>query len=480
MTPRILIAFTFLLTFTGCTVGPHYTPSQVVSPPAFAPQPAGVASAPTFGGTVDLNWWDSFHDAELSSLIHRLAKQNLDIQAAAERVLEARAVRKIAHSASLPQIGANASYVRNRASPNGFLELITPAPGAPLDYNLFSDALQSSWDLDLFGRLRRLTEAAGAESDAAVEDRRGLVLAAAAELAQDYMQLRGAQAREAVLRESLDIASRGLALVEDQFANGVATKADVAIAEAQRDSILALLPPVETEKASLINAIGDLLALEPRALDGELRAPASQPPVPLRVPVGLPGELVRRRPDVREAEAMLHAATAETGAAVASFYPDITLTGVAGTQGLQSGNIFDFPSRYYAAGPMLNLPLFTGGQLKGTLELRKAQQREAGLHFRQTVLVAWREADDAMTAYVQAQKQRDAIAEAVGKDEAALRSAGETFAQGAADQRTVLTATAALLESRQALTAATTQVDTTLVGLYRALGGGWETLEVIH
>ncbi len=464
---------------TGCTVGPKYTPPKVASAPAFAPQPKDVTS-PTFGGAVDPAWWNSFRDPELSSLVTRLARQNLDLKRAAERVEQARDEKRVVRSAGLPQVGANASYTRTKQSPNGFLELITPAPGAPLVYNFFADSLTASWDLDLFGRVRREVEAAEANTQVSIEVQRGLAIAAVADLAQDYIQLRGVQAREAILRGGLALADRSLALTHDQFNNGTATNQDVAGAQARRAIAASLLPAVEIEKASLINAMGLLLAEQPRALEGELRTAAPQPPLPPSVPVGLPSELVRRRPDVREAEANLHAATAEIGVAIASLYPDITLSGEAGFQGLQPQNLISSPSRYYNVGPVLNLPLFEGGRLRGTVALRKSEQRDAALSFQRTVLVAWREADDAMTAYAQAQRQHAEVFTAFQQNQIALASTRQAYAEGAVDALSIVTAEASLLQSQNALVDADTQLNTDLVTLYRALGGGWETLEAIR
>jgi outer membrane protein TolC len=214
------------------------------APSAWGSEPTDAATK-TYGGAVDSTWWKSFHDAELTSLVTRLAKENLDLKSAAERVEQARDARQIARAAGLPSLNANASYTRVRQSPNGFLSLVTPAPGAPLDYNFFADNVSSSWDLDLFGRVRHSVEAAEANTQAAIEARHGIALDAISEVAQDYMQLRGVQAREAILEDNLKLAEENLKLVKDRFDNGVSTTLDVANAQAQRAAIAALIPPVE-------------------------------------------------------------------------------------------------------------------------------------------------------------------------------------------------------------------------------------------
>ena len=199
---------------------------------------------PTFGGTVDAAWWARFGDAELSSLVQRLARQNLDLQAAAERVSQGRAQRQIAASQGLPTLDANSLYNRTRPALPVVNALFVPAPGAPPEYDFYQNDLSSSWELDLFGRVRRAVEAQRANTEAAIEARHAVALMAISDLAQDYMQLRGTQAAEAITEESLADADRNVLLVRDRFANGADTTLDIANAQAQRAAIAANLPPL--------------------------------------------------------------------------------------------------------------------------------------------------------------------------------------------------------------------------------------------
>ncbi len=322
-------------------------------------------------------------------------------------------------------------------------------------------------------------EAAQANTEEAVEARHGIALAAAAELAQDYVQLRGVQARETVVRNTLKLADQNLALVQDRMANGVSTTLDTANAQAQRATIAALLPGIDNYKAALINAIGLLLAQPPRVLEPELAPPAPQPSTPPSVPIGIPGDLVRRRPDVQEAEAALHAATAETGVAVASFYPDVSLAGDAGLEGLHVLNAFGLPSRFFDLGPNFTVPIFEGGRLRGTLQLRKSQQREAAIVFQKTVLGAWREVDDALTAFAQTQREQVEVQASVQQNELALSAARQGYSEGAIDFLNIITVQAAELESQSSLINVQTEINMRLIGLYQALGGGWETIEAV-
>ncbi len=464
-----------LCALTACTVGPSFRPPlpTTPTPTGFGAEPADVKSA-TYAGAADVAWWTRFNDPELTSLVGRLARQNLDLQIAAERVRQARSQRRIAAAQGLPQLDARAQYTHERESPAGLVSLVEPSPGAPLEFNLWQDSLSASWEIDLFGRVRRSVEAAKADTDAEVEARRSLALAAISDLATDYLHLRDVQAREAIARTDLQLATENLALVRNRFANGVATTLDTAQATAQRATIAALTPDLLAEEARMINAIGLLLAEPPRSLQSELSPPQAEPPPPPGVPVGLPGDLVRRRPDVREAEARLHSATARTGVAAADFYPDITLMGDEGLQGLRFADAFSPRDRQFDIGPSISLPIFHGGRLRATLQLRTSEQRAAAITFQKTVLQAWRDVDDALTAYAQAQRRQAQVDEALRQDQIALAAARQRYAEGAADFLNVIAAQSALLNQQNAQAMTKADVSARLVDLYKALGGGWQ------
>ena len=462
----------------GCTVGPNFeSPEIAEAPRRTSPEAASVPSRAVVG-EIDQAWWKSFRDPQLSSLVERLVAQNLDLKTAAERVVQSVAQRQVAVSQGLPHIEGLSSSTYNRQSPNGTLSLLVPAPGAPLEYSLFRDGLTSSWQLDLFGRVRRAVEAADANALAAVENRHGVALAAVAELAQSYMQLRGTQNRLDIAKRNLGLAEQSLDLVKARFGNGVATTLELAQARAQQATIAATLPPLRTQEAELINAVGLLLGEAPRALESELRRPRALPRMPRRIPFGLPGTLIRRRPDVREAEAQLHEATAETGVAVANFYPDVTLNGAASVESLHLSNLFSLASTAFSVGPDISIPIFEGGRLRGALALRESRQRETAIVFQRTVLRAWQEVDDALTAYSEAQQRRADLARAVTENQAALQAAQQRYSEGAIDFLNVNTTQAQLLQSENDLADIDTRIATDLVNLYRALGEGWEDADV--
>jgi NodT family efflux transporter outer membrane factor (OMF) lipoprotein len=462
----------------ACTVGPNYqSPEMAEAPRQTSPESAGVSSR-TVEGEIDQTWWKTFRDPQLSSLVERLVAQNLDLKTAAERVVQSVAQRQVAVSQGLPRVEGQSSTTYNRVSPNGPISEFEPAPGSSVEFALFRDGVTSSWQLDLFGRVRRAVEAADAETLAAVENRHGVALAALAELAQSYIQLRGTQSRLGIAKRNLRLSEENVDLVNARFGSGVATTLDLAQARAQQATIAATLPPLRTREAELINALGLLLGDAPRALEIELRKPRAIPHVPRRVPVGLPGTLVRRRPDVREAEAHLHEATAQTGIAVANFYPDVTLNGAASLESLHLSNLFSPASAAFSVGPDVSIPIFEGGRLRGALALSESRQREAAIAFQKTVLRAWQEVDNALTAYAEAQRLRADVARAVAQNQAALQAARQRYSEGALDFLNVNSALGQLLQSENDLADSDTQIATDLVNLYRALGGGWGVVDV--
>jgi NodT family efflux transporter outer membrane factor (OMF) lipoprotein len=323
--------------------------------------------------------------------------------------------------------------------------------------------------------VRREIESADASVQASADLRRGVLLSAMAETACDYIQLRGVQAQQAIVRQNLEIARQSLALTQIRFADGVATHLEAAEAAAQVSEIEARLPALENQRVHLVNALSFLLGEPPRTLERELDTVHPIPPVPPRVPIGLPSQLAERRPDITEAEARLHAATADVGVAVGDFYPRITLSANLSLQATHFDDLDKWSSHMFGVGPALTVPVFEGGRLKGQLELRKAQQREAMIEYQRVVLNAWHEVDDAMSDYDTRQARQVKLDTAVVQDQVALENARLQYVAGATDFLNVLTVQRDLLDTQQARAVSTTEVSLALVGLFKALGGGWET-----
>lgn len=490
---RSALAAATLLLLSGCTLGPNFTPPWATAPASWTGAPAAKVASVPVQAPIDPNWWNLFHDPELTTLEQRVAAQNLDVQVATIRLAESRAQLGIVAASALPTLDANASYQRQKASNNGvFASLATIAAGTGASgaagataggvkgsalpaFDIYQAGFDASWELDLWGKTRRSIEAAGANVASSAEARRDILLSSLAEVARDYLELRGAQERLQIALDNVKTARESLDLTRQRALGGVTTDLDVANASAQLSTVLAQVPALEAQEHQLINALSLLLGQTPQALAAELETPRPVPPVPPRVPVGLPSELARRRPDIREAEAQLHAATATIGVAEADFYPSFTLTGSVGLQALQPWRTFALNARQFALGPSIDIPIFEGGQLKATLTLRQEQQKEAAVVYQKTVLNAWHEVDNSLTEYAAEQRRRDELSEAVVQNQRAFSLAQARYQQGVADFLQVLDAQRSMLATQELLAESTTTIDTDLVAIYKALGGGWET-----
>ena len=476
----------------GCAVGPRFSPPAADTPPAWtsAPTTSGVISAPAAEGA----WWTAFGDAELTSLIDRAETLGFDVRQAVLRIDEARAQRRQAAAALWPQITAQAGYTNTRISertattsllssfgaraagaagpPGGVAGAI---PGLTNPFDQYQLGLNASWEVDLFGRVSRTVEAADADAEAAVWDDRAVRLSLAAEVASAYLDLRAAQVRRGLAEDSLKTAQGLLKLARDSRAAGLGDDASIAAAAGAADNAEAELPPLERQAAADRNQLTLLLALKPGALDAELDAAKALPPAPPQVPVGLPLDLARRRPDIRAAEAQLHAATARQGVAVASLYPSLTLSAAPGFQASRLSELTDWQARYFSVGPSLSLPLFDGGQRRAEVQIADARAKEAALAYAKTVLSALDEVENAISAHLQEQARQAELKAAADQSGQALELARRKYMAGSANFRDVLTAEDKLEQAQTALTASLAADDADLVALYKALGGGWQS-----
>jgi NodT family efflux transporter outer membrane factor (OMF) lipoprotein len=480
-------------------MGPDFSPPRPAVPAAYiADQPAAEPAPYTSGDAVDPNWWENFNDPELTKLEGLAVSQNLDLQIATERLLEAEAQAQITGAVLYPDLSGAASYTREGPSKEGIFNAFgggasastnagsvasgasTASGGgafsaskiAPLD--LYQYGLQSMYDLDLWGKNRRAVEAAIAAARGSEEARRASLLNVEAQVASNYIQMRGTETVLAITQKNLGFAKQLVDLTVERQQAGLTTSLDVANARATEAQIASQIPTLIAQRDTFIGEIGLLLGITPETLPADLTTPAAVPVTPPSVPIGLPGDLLRRRPDVREAEQDLHEATAETGVAVASFFPDISLSGSVSLQALQFKNLNEFKAITYAFGPDITIPLFEGGQLAGQLKLRRAQQREAALNYAKTVLTAFYQVDTSLVDYNQEHAALDALTVDTQQSQIALGLAEDQYKQGLADYLTVLNAQQSYLTAQQNQASAVARVATDLVTLYQALGGGWE------
>ncbi|NWC99292.1 efflux transporter outer membrane subunit [Pseudomonas sp. P7779] len=462
-----------LLTLSACTVGPDFQRPQ--NPVGQWTEPHGrQAASQAVSDPLEERWWEVFHDAQLTALTRRALTDNLDLKLASSRLQQSRAARQVITAERYPTVNATGDYLRQRNSADGLSD--ASGKNGRSAFNQWDMGFSAAWELDFWGRVKRETEAADATLQVAENDRRAVLLSVLAETAQDYIQLRGVQNTRAVTEQNLEVARHSLKLSQLRLADGVATDLDVAEAAAQVAAIEARLPDLQQRQDQLINALSLLMGEPPQALYAELSKDAAVPQTQRQVAIGLPSQLAERRPDIRQAEARLHAATASIGVAKGDFYPRITLSGSVGSQALQLADFGSWSSRAFAFGPQLSLPIFNGGRLQGMLDLREAQQQEAALAYQQTVLRAWHEIDDQLTRYNASQLRRDSLAEAVRQNQIALATAQHQYVEGVVDFVNVLTVQSALLATQEQWVESSTSVSLAMVGLYKALGGGWESV----
>jgi len=506
MTFRTLVVCvgTMLCVF-GCTVGPNYRAPEPPAVPQWKDQAAQGILADQKSDP-DPTWWRAFNDPILTELIEKGIQNNLSVQQAVVRVLEARQSIVTARAAGLPSLSGNASYSREQEGAKGILEskgvyqdlntlanrlkpLDATVPGLNTDIlnggtqalnqlsspdNLFQYGLDASWELDLFGRVRRSVEQAKAQSQAQSEALNDALIVLESEIVQSYVQLRGAQALKVSQEENVKAAQENLALTQRRQHNGLTTELDVDQARTQLDDTRRQLPAYDGQVQQAMNALSVLIGDAPGAVDEQLRENKPVPPIPTVVGVGVPSALARRRPDIRQAEANLHAATANVGVAVASFYPDISLTGNVGMRALDASYLTNWASHFYTAGPAISLPIFSGGRLTAGLTLARAEQKEAALNYRATVLNALREVEDALVTYRVDRASRDLLQDTLDSAQLTWDLARSQYEYGLANFINVLNAQITVLADRQALVQVNVQLVNDIVSLYRALGGGWE------
>ena len=463
--PLLGLSLAALLILGGCMVGPDYKPPQTQTPAAWS----GVTNGPAADNThlttnaVDLaQWWTQFQDPKLTELVEQAFRTNLDVRLAVSLLVEARAQKGIDSGGLWPSLAASASesYGRLGRGDNG--------------QRSYGAGLNGAWNLDLFGGTRRQLESDEAKILAAHENIHDAQVALAAEIGLDYIQLRGAQEQIAIARENLTNEQHTADLTRQKLKVGFENTLDVAQADAEVATTAAAIPGYETAVRQNIFALSVLLARPPADLLEDLSKPGPVPLTPPQVPVGLPSELLRRRPDIREAEASLHAAAAQIGVATSDFYPQFSLNGSVNYQNSVTRDLFAGPSRTWSIGPSVNWPIFSGGSTLSNLRLQKAMTDAAYIQYQKTVLSALQAVESALVAYAWEWDHRQALSKAVDYNNKARDISRLLYQQGTTDFLSVLDAERSLFGSQTALALSKQSISTDLVTLYQALGGGWD------
>ena len=492
--------FALGLALTGCAVGPSYHEPKVSLPPAYVATPGTASPAEPVSLA---QWWRVFDDEELNALLTRALANNRDLKQAVSRVREARAERSVAAAGLLPEGDLSAGYNRSLGSRNVILPLgaiagssgggsaggstgggsaasgstsvhaedVTPSAGAPgasagsggsqqlggpqspfgdgglpgVTTNLYQAGFDASWEIDVFGGTRRAIEAADAELAAAAEGRRGVMVSLLAEVATGYTELRADQERLDLARRNLAAQRSTLGIVRAKFSRGLATDSDVTRQAGDVETTQASLPTLEAAERGQEHALAFLLGDDPEALTDELTTPHRWAALPPALPLGVPSDLLRRRPDIRQCERELAAATAEVGVATAGLYPSFSLTGSFGVDSSDLHTLPEWSSRYYSIAPGIHWPILEWNRLHAGIKIQNELQAQALLSYQNAVAQALREVADALVRYEKEQERRSALARAARDDDHARDLVRDAYRRGLTDQLAVLDAERSVL-----------------------------------
>ncbi|HKY09648.1 MAG TPA: efflux transporter outer membrane subunit, partial [Candidatus Binatia bacterium] len=408
-------------------------------------------------------------------------RSNLDLRIAEARIREARASRAVVASGAWPTVDTSGSYTRSRTSENA-LGIPSQSGGGgtsggsgfKLERDLFTAGFDANWEIDVFGGVRRSVEAADATIAATEYNRRDVLVSLLGEVARNYIDLRAAQRRLAVARANLKTQKDSLDLTRVRFDAGLASDLDVARAEAQLNTTASQIPTLESELKGAAYSLDLLLGLSPGALWQELEKEIAIPQLPAEVLVGLPSDLLRRRPDIRVAERRLAAATAQVGSAIADLFPKFFLIGDLGLQSISASDWFSRGSRYWSIGPSISWPVFDAGRIRANIEIRNAQQEQALTEYEKTVLAALGDVEKSLVNYAKEQVRYRTLNDAVAANRRAVAMAQELYIRGLNDYLNVLDTQRELYLTESDLAQSEATMASNLVALYKALGGGWE------
>lgn len=458
-----------ILILSACSVGPDYRRPQ----PIDDGQWAGLATqeAATTAG-IHADWWTIFADPQLERYLERAVRQNRQLEVARAGVQRAVALRRETTADSYPALDARLSHTRERTSGS------TANSSNDSRYrSLYAGGFAASWELDLFGGIRRADQAAEARLQGAEEERRAVLLVVLAETARSYLEIRGMQKRIAITRKNVLVQEQTYRLVENLFAVGEASEFDLSRARGLLQLTRARLPDLEAALQTGIYRLAVLLGEPPEALLAEMLASRPLPTPPDRVPVGLRSEILQRRPDVRAAERALAASVAEIGVATADLYPKFFLTGDFGRSARTLGDLLESASNFASLAQLLEWPVFAGGALQAKIDAREAEARQAAARYEQTVLASLADVESALIRYLQKLETRRRLGDAVQSRQQAVKLARALFNAGEENFLAVLDAERELIAAEDDLVVSETDTVLNLVTLYTALGGGWELFE---
>jgi len=457
-----------ILILTGCaTVGPDYVPPDTTVSKNWSTQLKGGLTAKQMDPYTLASWWTTLNDPDLSSLIERAVTGNPDLKEARARVREARARRGIARADLFPTLEATGSATKSGSSED---------TGTGKTHEFYAAGFDAGWELDLFGSVRRSVEAAEANIQATQEDLHDVLVSLTGEVALNYIEVRTYQKRLAVAKSNLEIQQETYQLIQSRYQAGLDDELVVQQARSNLESTRSQIPTLRTSLEASKNRIAVLLGEQPGTLHEQLENYKAMLVVPLDFAVGVPADVLRRRPDVRKAERELAAQTARVGVATADLYPKFTLNGSIGLEALSLGNLIATGNRTFSIGPRITWPIFNAGSIRANIQVQSAIQEQTMIQYESTVLSALEEVENALVAYVEEQIRRASLSEAADAAKQALELAQYKYQTGLIDFITVLDAQRSLLSYEDQLAQSAGSISSNLVRLYKALGGGWTTL----
>jgi NodT family efflux transporter outer membrane factor (OMF) lipoprotein len=453
-----------LACFTACTVGPDYSPPVVTVPDVW--ETKAVEGVEEGHATIQ-TWWTNLDDPELVDLLKRAEAANLDLEVAVARIREARAQHRIAKGEWSPEIDAQGNAGAQELSESSF----GPLGGQTIEnYNL---GVGFSWEIDVFGRIRRSVESATAAFEATIEDYRDVLVVLLAEVATNYVDAVTLQERIELAEANVRTQQESLQLTQDRFDAGLTSALDVAQAESNLANTEASIPPLEAQLNAALNRIAVLLGENPGSVHDELQGKTDIPRPPDEAVVGIPADVVRQRPDIRRAERDLASQTARIGVAVADLYPRFSLTGFLGLDSGDIGDLVDGDSVAWSVGLPFLANLFDGGRRRGRIQVEEARTDQLLSIYKLTVLVALEEVEDALVSYAKEKVRRDRLARAVDASQRSVELVRTQYLAGLTNFQNVLDSERSLTNQQDDLAESEGRVITNLITLYRALGGGW-------
>jgi len=462
-----LLSAVFML--SGCmTLGPDYSPPEMHTPEAWQKEIAGVTTHSQSEVEILAKWWTTFNDPLLSDLMERAVAGNLNLKQALNNVRQARIQRGITDADRFPSVNSSGSAGRTYSK---------DMSGDFTGTNSFRLGLDASWEADLFGRVKRSIESADANLEATEESYRDILVSLLSEVALNYIEVRSYQAQLLVAESNLKSQEETYNITKWRYQAGLTTELDVENASKNLEQTRSQIPSLKNSLEQAKNRIAVLLGSEPGALDSELDEYKPVPVPPNEIAPGIPADLLRRRPDLRKAERELAAQTAKIGVAEAERYPKISLSGDIGLSALALGDLFSSDSLSTGVNSGISWPVYDAGRIMKNIEIQYAAQEQKLIAYRAALLIALEDVENAMTSYTYDLARRESLLKASESAEQAAETSRAQYSSGLIDFQSVLEAESTLLTFQNNVVQSDVQIIKDLIGLYKALGGGWSSFE---